>query len=1847
MPGKVKVKIVAGRNLPVMDRSNDTTDAYVEVKLGSTTFKTDVCRKSLNPQWNSEWFRFEMDDLELQDEPLQIRLMDHDTYSANDAIGKVYLDLNPLLLTSSKDSTGKLISGWIPVYDTMHGIRGEVNLVVKVELFSDLNKFRQSSCGVMFFFTQAIPDGYFTHSLHGFVEELVVNDDPEYQWIDKIRTPRASNEARQTLFSKLSGEVQRRVGLKALELGGNAVIGYRQCFDLEGESGIVVRGIGTAATLVKQYESQLSPSGPELIGTSREFQSVDDGLLLPFSSHPSKLSKTSRSKRTGSRVPTSTHSMPETMLLNQNPNSFHKIHSASSSLSVTCFPPLLPYRMPGLLHDHECSARTYSLAACQHFDDSNASKAIPHHHETHNSISKSPVSLAKQNSHPKEQSPNVLRKLNSSKISTSSRQEDDRNDSSEFESEIAERVKFKTGGESLSSLSGMDTENKTDDGDVEDDDEEEKKVNSKENNFALLLMHRKPRGSRKKDRYSKSSLLKRASVNFADSKRVLGDSKGKETFTDEIVKFFKRKKFLLGDKGETSSLSDNTSPYRKPKSSIFRRRQKFRGNLHRCNSESFSLGQTSLDSLPSIQSELVFDDDTDSNSLESLPSNINVSPFNTLKVATSTASDMDVEISKSNLLSFLKTGNDEMCSVPEGNNSEILSDCQWIDGGLQEPVLADPTSTARMISAVKELGYGMEKPLKLYISSADALLIYDPVSTECRNVTHTTNVTANNNETAVRVSNETVPTGGSSSIICSVKRVESSLSSIKQDLRKEYTSDLCTPNVEQTTPNVTYAEATSDSSISQGTSVYSKSLIDSKLSMESRTDVISTIPTINLGLKPRDTKIASSNLLVPQRDSSQSNIGPLACVYRPTSSGSCRMSYHSRSFSDSSSGMSCNPNLSLFVPKERNPVPETESAENRTRTNINSTLTATALSGNSQLDVMTSVHGDTKGQNEPVSFARSCSSNSVKSSCNCVTASASTAQATTIINYNTTTTTNITSTATITDAIINVSLSSITNASSTNLPPAPSATVTKSISSTNGSSSSSATTATQCPSNATASASTQGNSNDDTPPKQGSSNSKGGPTVSFINRRSSESDLSSPPKPITANTTTVTTVLASGTHGKTLTFAPMPPRRLITTDHFEMLEYPFITLNQLPPGFIQHLGGTVSARSVKLLERITNLDEPESRDSWWTEIRMEIRSHARSIGCNIVLGYEEQTTMCDDVCVLSASGTAALVTATHGEGGDATTVIKIPGVECLACVQQKVDKDKTQTNRTEKLSNQENGCGKCCTKFRHSSSEGTESICHLCHIPYNESSVPFPVKMTRCLLCKKGKVPDILLATIDLPAGLQTYGKSCLIQAQVFRPKKDCKGEISAKEVSDSLPFLEYELHRRLINKLKVRGMNAIFALQVQISLGEKLLVGLATGTAVFLRCLPAPSVPKISAGNLKTDSQKVIQFQKVVQEVFDRNREVYNLKNTVPAQVSNGNQSVSSDGEESDEDLQDIDLATGNKDTYVLEVDDAEDIDIIQVLIDPSPELGFYMNNINFLHGFENYRVTSQQMFTQVWRCRISPLITLRQFTNYFDKLLQAVAFKLRRISPCVLSKLRYRVELPEQDEMQLSIIGLAVKLEENPKAIPTDIPSKKVDGNGEILQNTSEPLSSPNQKSAPIAINTTSPTLGASHSVTVPDSIATYLKAATGMAYSAPTSSQSSISGPTFGKCKIPRHIQVLGRPKCIEITPLSHIPGGKIDSYLGNLNFFFIRETTSIREVGGLSGFVHSFIAEVLAIVRAHVAALGGNAMVSYFMTELALLHNPHKNQGQCLVNVGGDVVLALYPSSLQDVWLGVEG
>ena len=42
------------------------------------------------------------------------------------------------------------------------------------------------------------------------------------------------------------------------------------------------------------------------------------------------------------------------------------------------------------------------------------------------------------------------------------------------------------------------------------------------------------------------------------------------------------------------------------------------------------------------------------------------------------------------------------------------------------------------------------------------------------------------------------------------------------------------------------------------------------------------------------------------------------------------------------------------------------------------------------------------------------------------------------------------------------------------------------------------------------------------------------------------------------------------------------------------------------------------------------------------------------------------------------------------------------------------------------------------------------------------------------------------------------------------------------------LPFLEYQLHCQLMNKVYVRGMNSVFGLKIQVSVGDTVITGLA-----------------------------------------------------------------------------------------------------------------------------------------------------------------------------------------------------------------------------------------------------------------------------------------------------------------------------------------------------------------------------------------------------------------------------------
>ena len=72
---------------------------------------------------------------------------------------------------------------------------------------------------------------------------------------------------------------------------------------------------------------------------------------------------------------------------------------------------------------------------------------------------------------------------------------------------------------------------------------------------------------------------------------------------------------------------------------------------------------------------------------------------------------------------------------------------------------------------------------------------------------------------------------------------------------------------------------------------------------------------------------------------------------------------------------------------------------------------------------------------------------------------------------------------------------------------------------------------------------------------------------------------------------------------------------------------------------------------------------------------------------------------------------------------------------------------------------------------------------------------------------------------VDVPESAVHLAPGTLIQARVCRPKKRThRGEEGAVEIGDVLPFLENEIHRQLISKLKLRGMNALFFFRMQVS---------------------------------------------------------------------------------------------------------------------------------------------------------------------------------------------------------------------------------------------------------------------------------------------------------------------------------------------------------------------------------------------------------------------------------------------
>lgn len=87
--------------------------------------------------------------------------MDQDLYST-EIIGVVYVDLNPLIMRTAHASDKDLvIQGWFPLYDSLRGVRGSLNVIIKLLFIGNDNPFRDSSAGVQFFSSSSLSPSVF------------------------------------------------------------------------------------------------------------------------------------------------------------------------------------------------------------------------------------------------------------------------------------------------------------------------------------------------------------------------------------------------------------------------------------------------------------------------------------------------------------------------------------------------------------------------------------------------------------------------------------------------------------------------------------------------------------------------------------------------------------------------------------------------------------------------------------------------------------------------------------------------------------------------------------------------------------------------------------------------------------------------------------------------------------------------------------------------------------------------------------------------------------------------------------------------------------------------------------------------------------------------------------------------------------------------------------------------------------------------------------------------------------------------------------------------------------------------------------------------------------------------------------------------------------------------------------------------------------------------------------------------------------------------------------------------------------------------------------------------------
>jgi hypothetical protein len=123
---------------------------------------------------------------------------------------------------------------------------------------------------------------------------------------------------------------------------------------------------------------------------------------------------------------------------------------------------------------------------------------------------------------------------------------------------------------------------------------------------------------------------------------------------------------------------------------------------------------------------------------------------------------------------------------------------------------------------------------------------------------------------------------------------------------------------------------------------------------------------------------------------------------------------------------------------------------------------------------------------------------------------------------------------------------------------------------------------------------------------------------------------------------------------------------------------------------------------------------------------------------------------------------------------------------------------------------------------------------------------------------------------------LPVRGPGIFIQARVCRARPKATDERDALLVSEALPFVEYDLARQLMLKLKVCGRNAAFSLKSEIDVGVQLLVATVTATALYCEALPPPRILQIARTIAVQDEEdrELVLLQRHIEMVSAKSHE-------------------------------------------------------------------------------------------------------------------------------------------------------------------------------------------------------------------------------------------------------------------------------------------------------------------------------------------------------------------------------------